>query len=89
MLLIQIAGSLLVCFTFAFPVISASRVTARYSEFYFNLAMECRIDGMPELSVLRTNSGFRVYGFCVTTKTAIFIFVACFANIIKVPSWFH
>ena len=83
MLVAQIAGSSLIAFKFAFPFISASRVTMKYVAFYFNLARKCKINGIPDLSILSNNSGFKLYGLRITTSIAFLAFFASFAGALK------
>ena len=63
MLVTRIAGSLTVAFTLAFPFISASRVTSKFSSFYLNLSMNFQIDGVPDFSVLMKILGLRYMDF--------------------------
>ena len=83
MLLAQIAGSSLIAFKFAFPFISASRVTARFILFYYNISRKCKIQGIPDLIILSNNSGFKLYGLRITTSTAFLAFFASFAGALK------
>ena len=78
-----IVSSLTITFIFAFPFISASQVTSRFSKFYFNLTVKCKIEGIPELTMLSMNSGFKVYGFRINTSIAILTFISSFAGLFK------
>ena len=82
-LLAQIAGSSLIAFKFAFPFISASRVTARFGLFYYNISRKCKAQGIPDLSILCNNSGFKLYGLRVTTSTAFLAFFTSFTGALK------
>ena len=86
LLITQTVGSLMVAFKFAFPFISASRVTSKFSAFYFNIAMNSQIDGLPDLSVLSVKSGFNLYGLPINTATAILMLMSCFAGLFK--TWY-
>ena len=88
LLMTHISGSLMIAFTFAFPLISASRVTSKFSTFYFNLSMKCKIDGIPDLCVLLGSPGFKVYGLRINTSTAIVTFFSSFAGLLKMWSSF-
>ena len=83
LLITQIAGSLMVAFKFAFPFIAASRVTSKFSTFYYNIAMNCQIDGLPDLFIFSRKSGFKLYGFRVNTAAAIMMFLSCFSGLLK------
>ena len=85
-LITQIVGSFMVAFKFAFPIVSASRVTSRFTTFYFNIAMNCQIDGIPNLIVLNRNSGFTLYGLRINTTTAVLTLFSCFAGLLK--TWY-
>ena len=84
MLIVAIAASLMLAFTFAFPFISASRVTSKFGKFYVNLNMKCKIEGLPDLLMLSTNSGFKVCGFRINTNAAILTFISSFAGLLKI-----
>ena len=86
LLITQIAGSLMVAFKLAFPFISASRVTSRFNKFYFNIAMNCQVEGLPDLSILSRKSGFILYGLRINTATAILAFISCFASVFR--TWY-
>ena len=88
LLMTHISGSLMIAFTFAFPLISASRVTSKLSTFCFNLSIKCKIDGIPDLCVLLGSSGFKVYGIRISTSTAIVTFFSSFVGLFKVWSSF-
>ena len=85
-LIARIAGSLMVAFMFAFPFMAASRVTSRFSTFYFNIAMNSQIDGLPDLFILSKKSGFILYGCRIDTTTAILTFASCFVGLLR--TWY-
>ena len=89
LLITYISGSLMIAFTFAFPLISASLVTSKFNKFYFNLSMKCKIDGISDLCVLSRNSGFKVHGVRINTTTAILTLFSSFAGLLKVWSLFN
>ena len=68
----------------AFHFISASRVTSKFSKFYFSLNMKCKVHGIPDLSMLRADSGFKVYGFRINTSAAILTILPSFAGLLKI-----
>ena len=84
LLVTQIAGSLMITFKFAFPFIAASRVTSKFAAFYVNIAMKCRIQGIPDLLILSHNSGFKLYGIRINTTAAVLAFLSSFTTLLKV-----
>ena len=87
-LVTQIAGSLVIAFKFAFPLISASLVTSRFTTFYFNIARKCKIQGIHDLLILSNNSGFKLYGLRINTAAAILAIISSFTSLLKLFSRF-
>ena len=86
--LAQIAGSLLIAFKFAFPFISASRVTSKFEEMHARFNRECNIQEFPELDEFlsyckRCNSGFKVCGIKITGNLALVLVLSCFVGFFK------
>ena len=86
LLITQTAGSFMIAFKFAFPFFAASRVTSKFTTFYFNIARKCRIQGIPDLSILTDNSGFKLYGLRINTATAALALLSSFGSLLKVFS---
>ena len=82
LLVTQIAGSLMIASKFAFTFISASRVTSKFTTFYCNIARTCKIQGIPYLLILSSNSGFKLYGVQISTTTAILAIVPSLISLI-------
>lgn len=86
--LAQIAGSLLVAFKFAFPFISASRVTSKFEKMHARLNRECRSEEFPELDEFlsyckRCNAGFKLCGIKITGNLALVLLLSCFVGFFK------
>ena len=88
LILAQISGSFFIAFKFAFPFLSASRVTARYTKFYYRIARSCMIPNLPRLSILHDNSGIKLIGVRITTKLAVLAFMCSFLGALKfITGW--
>ena len=79
----QLTGSCLISYKFAFPFISASRVTARFNLFYYNVARLTKVCDIPDLAVLREHSGFKLFGFRITTSVAMVAIFSSFIGALK------
>ncbi|XP_065064470.1 uncharacterized protein LOC135690747 [Rhopilema esculentum] len=79
----QLTGSCLISYKFAFPFISASRVTARFNIFYYNVARLTKVSDIPDLAVLREHSGFKLFGFRITTNVAMVAIFSSFIGALK------
>ena len=88
LLVTQIAGTSMTTFAFAFPFISASRVTSKFTKFYVNIAMNCKIPDIPDLLILNNNSGFKLYGLRINTTTAVLAFLSSFTSLLRLCSGF-
>ena len=82
----QVADTLLICYQFSFPFISASLVTVEFKQFYIALARENRYDNVPELPFFSQQFGFNVFGFIVTPNVAIFAFSSSLIGVLKLLS---
>eukprot|EP00112_Aurelia_sp_Birch-Aquarium-sp1_P002596 Seg1289.5 transcript_id=Seg1289.5/GoldUCD/mRNA.D3Y31 product="hypothetical protein" protein_id=Seg1289.5/GoldUCD/D3Y31 len=88
LILAQMSGSFFIAFKFAFPFLSASRVTARYTKFYYRIARRCMIPNLPRLSILHDNSGITLIGVRITTKLAVLAFLCSFLGALKfITGW--
>ena len=85
----QFAGSSLIAYKFAFPFISASRVTARFGSFYYNVARQCKVFDLPDLVLLSEYSGFKLFGFRITTSVALIAMVSSFIGALKFIADFY
>eukprot|EP00112_Aurelia_sp_Birch-Aquarium-sp1_P005652 Seg1643.6 transcript_id=Seg1643.6/GoldUCD/mRNA.D3Y31 product="hypothetical protein" protein_id=Seg1643.6/GoldUCD/D3Y31 len=85
LLMAQISGTLLICYKFAFPILSASKVTSCFQKFYMNIALSNKVQDLDviELMALSKNSGFELYFIRVTPQLAVAIFISCFIGILK------
>ena len=84
----QISGSFFIAFKFAFPFLSASCVTSRYTKFYCRIARRCMIQNLPRLSILHDNSGVKLIGVRITTKLAVLAFMCSFLGALKfITGW--
>ena len=85
LLMAQISGTLLISYKFAFPILSASKVTSCFRNFYMNIALSNKVQGLDviELMALSKNSGFELYFIRVTPQLAVAIFISCFIGILK------
>lgn len=86
--LAQIAGSLLIAFKFAFPFISASRVTSKFEEMHARLNRKCCNAEFPELDEFlcyckRCNAGFKLFGIKITGNLALVLLLSCFVGFFK------
>eukprot|EP00794_Sanderia_malayensis_P008244 gene8244-9126_t len=82
-LLSQMAGTLLICYKFAFPFFSASRVTVRLVNFYLKIARNNQFENMPELLLFPNHFGFEVFGLRITPNVAIVVFLSSFVGLLK------
>ena len=88
LMLSQISGSLFIAYKFAFPFLSAGRVTARYSAFYYAIARWSRIPYLPKIALMSERSGIKVIGIRITTNIAIIAFLCSFLGALKlVTGW--
>ena len=85
-ILAQVAGTILICYKFAFPFISASRVTVAFSDFYMNVFRSNKFDDIPELLILENHFGFTLFGWRVTTSTALLVLLSSLVGILKFAS---
>ncbi len=83
----QISGSSLICYKFAFPLLSASRVTVRFEEFYVKLARSNKFQDIPELLLFPTHIGFQIFGVRITPNVAIVVFISTFVGFLKFVSY--
>ena len=82
----QVADTLLICYQFSFPFISASLVTVEFKQFYITLARKNRYDDIPELPFFSQQFGFSVFGFIVTPNIAIVVFSSSLVGVLKMLS---
>eukprot|EP00112_Aurelia_sp_Birch-Aquarium-sp1_P005209 Seg159.20 transcript_id=Seg159.20/GoldUCD/mRNA.D3Y31 product="hypothetical protein" protein_id=Seg159.20/GoldUCD/D3Y31 len=85
-ILAQVACTILICYKFAFPFISASRVTVAFSDFYMNVFRSNKFDDIPELLILENHFGFTLFGWRVTTSNALVVFLSSLLGILKLAS---
>eukprot|EP00794_Sanderia_malayensis_P019794 gene19794-21735_t len=85
----QLTGSLLIAYKFAFPFFSASRITARFIKFYHNIARESTLPDLPNLTLLRDESGFRMCGVRITTNLALLAILSSFIGALKFIADFY
>ena len=85
----QLTGSSLIAYKFAFPFFSASRVTARYIKFYYNIARSSMLADLPDLTVLRDESGFKMCGIRITTNLALLAILSSFIGALKFIADFY
>ena len=85
LLMAQLSGTLLICYKFAFPILSASKVTSCFRNFYMNIALSNKVRDLDviELMALSKNSGFELYYIRVTPQLAVAIFISCFIGILR------
>jgi len=87
-ILSQIVGSLLIAFKFAFPILAASRVTAKFDQMYRNINREWCPDNTSEVGVfinycIRCEAGFTLFGIKLTVQLAIISLLSCFVGLFK------
>lgn len=84
----QVSGTMIICYEFAFPILSASLVTDRFSKYFKNVAFSSTIKDMhaTDILALAQHSGFDVLFIRVTPKVALLIFGSCFAGILKIAT---
>ena len=85
-ILSQVAGTMLICYKFAFPFFSASRVTVGFRDFYVQIFRSNRFKDIPELLLLQNQFGFKIFGLCITPNIAILVFFSSFLGILKFVS---
>ena len=82
-ILSQVAGTMLICYKFAFPLFSASRVTVRFKKMYMEIFRRNQIKDTPELLSLQGHFGFTLFGLQITPSMAILVFFSSFLGILK------
>ena len=82
-ILSQVAGTMLICYKFAFPFFSASRVTVEFKEFYLDIVRSNKIENIPELLLLPNFFGFSIFGLRITPSMAMLVFISSFLGIMK------
>ena len=82
-ILSQVAGTVLICYKFAFPLISASRVTVAFKELYVATFRRNQFKDIPELLLLQNQFGFTIFGLRITPSIAILVFFSSFLGILK------
>lgn len=82
-MLSQISGTILICYKFAFPFFSASRVTVGLKDFYIEIFRRNQFKDIPELLLLQNQFGFTVFGLRITPNLAILVFFSSFLGILK------
>ena len=85
-ILSQVAGTILICYKFAFPFFSASRVTVGFREFYMQTFRRNQIKDIPELLILQDQFGFKIFGLRITPSIALLVFFSSFLGILKFVS---
>ena len=84
LLLSQIGGSTYIAFKFSFPFLSASQITTRYNVFYYRIARNCKIVNLPELSILHSDSGIKMFGIRITSNFAVTALFLSFLGALKI-----
>ena len=84
----QTAGSSMTAFAFAFPFISASRITSKFTKFYLNVVTDCKIPSISDLLILSNNSRFKLYGLCINTTAAVLAFLSSLTSLLRLCSGF-
>ena len=82
-ILSQVAGTMLICYKFAFPFFSASRVTVGFEKFYLKTFRRNQIKDVPELLLLQNQFGFTLFGLRITPSIALLVFLSSFLGILK------
>ncbi|XP_020908239.1 uncharacterized protein LOC110246260 isoform X2 [Exaiptasia diaphana] len=87
-ILSQSVGSFLIAFKFAFPILAASRVTARFEKMYRVINRNWKPDKMPEVNVFmnyccRCEAGFTLFGVKMTAQLALISLLSCFVGFFK------
>ena len=82
-ILSQVAGTMLICYKFAFPFFSASRVTVGFKGFYVRTFRRNQIKDVPELLLLQNQFGFTLFGLRITPSIALLVFLSSFLGILK------
>ena len=82
-ILSQTSGTVLICYKFAFPFISASLVTVKFKEFYVTIARSNRFPDIPELLLLSNTFGFEVFGLRITPSVAVIVILSSCVGFLK------
>ena len=82
-LLSQTAGTILVCYKFAFPFFSASRVTVKFKDFYLTIVRSNKFSDIPEMLLLQNHFGFEIFGLRITPNVAVIVFLSSFVGLLK------
>ena len=88
LLVAQITGSLFIAYKFGFPFVTASRITAAFTNFYVNLGRKCKVEDTPDFSLLCSQTGFKFLGIRVTTSFALLAVCSSFVGALKFLSDF-
>ncbi|XP_020908243.1 uncharacterized protein LOC110246263 [Exaiptasia diaphana] len=84
----QTVGSFFIAFNFAFPILAASRVTAKFESMYRNINRRWCPDELPQVEVLmdycrRCEAGFTLFGVKLTAQLALISLLSCFVGFFK------